>query len=562
MVPTKDKFHGHLVLAVASDILIHMSLPPLNFVYITAATAPLIVVLYLMIFRNWGGSKAGPAGWLTAIVVSVLIFGAGPQLLLVATGRSLLLAFFVLYIIWMALLLYHVVNEAGAIDIIGRELPGLAYDPPSQALLLGWVFGSFLQGASGFGVPAAVVAPLLVGLGFPANSAVVIALVGHAWAVTFGSLGSSFFSLIAATGQPGEVLAGPSALLLGFCCILCGFAVLWETGRLAALASQWGELLGVGFIMASVQYGLAIAGLWSLAAFGAGIAGLVAMIVDLRTGIFNADKWYARLTRRSTRAIKGGESPVSGQSSSNHRINRSALAKAAVPYLILTIIVVLGQLLFRESLSVITLDPHFPEVNTKFGWLTPAGPGRSISLLGHAGALLLYTSLLSYLWFRWRGTFREGEEYSGRLIAAKTVRGSIKSTIGIVTLVAMAVTMQHAGMTQLLAQALSASTGPLFPFISPIIGALGAFMTGSNTNSNVVFGQLQMETATALGLSVAVILAAQTAGGAIGSLFAPAKVIVGSSTVEGASDSLVLRNALTYGLAIIAILGIVVWLIV
>jgi lactate permease len=538
-----------------------MSLPPLNFATITAAAAPLIVVLYLMIFRNWGGSKAGPTGWLTAIIISVLVFGAGPRLLLVATGRALLLAIFVLYIIWMALLLYHVVNEAGAIDVIGWELPGLAYNRPSQALLLGWIFGSFLQGASGFGVPAAVVAPLLVGLGFPANSAVVIALVGHAWAVTFGSLGSSFFSLIAATGEPGELLAGPSALLLGLCCILCGLAVLWETGRLTALSSQWGELLGVGIIMGAVQYGLAIAGLWSLAAFGAGIAGLALMIVDLRIGIFNPNVWVARLSQSSNK-IKAIESPSSGRTSSNQGVNRSAFAKAAVPYLILIIVVVLGQLFFKEPLSVLTFAPDFPEVITRFGWLTPAGPGRSISVLGHAGALLLYTSLLSFLWFRWQGTFRKGEKYRGRTIARKTIKGSIKSTIGIISLVAMAVTMQLAGMTQLLAQALSTSTGPLFPFLSPIIGALGAFMTGSNTNSNVVFGQLQLETAKALGLSVAIILAGQTAGGAIGSLFAPAKVIVGASTVDGASDSLVLRNALTYGLAIIAILGMVVWLIV
>ena len=538
-----------------------MSLPPLNFPYVIAAAAPLIIVLYLMIFRNWGGSKAGPAGWLTAIIVSALIFGAGPKLLFVATGRSLLLAFFVLYIIWMALLLYHVVDEAGAIEVIGQELPSLAHDPPSQALLLGWVFGSFLQGASGFGVPAAVVAPLLVGLGFPANSAVVIALVGHAWAVTFGSLGSSFFSLIAASEISGEILAGPSALLLGLCCILCGLAVLWETGRQAALGSQWGELLGIGIIMGTVQFVLAIAGLWSLAAFGAGIAGLVVMIIDLRIGLFNAKAWHSRLIRRSI-GNKASESPVSGRLASHPQMNSSALAKASVPYLLLIIVVVLGQLAFQEPLSVLIVDPHFPEVNTSFGWLTPAGPGRSISLLGHAGALLMYTSLLSFLWFRWRGTFREGEDYSGQVIAIKTVKGSIKSTIGIVTLVAMAVTMQLAGMTQLLAQALSAATGPLFPFLSPIIGALGAFMTGSNTNSNVVFGQLQLETATALGLSVAVILAAQTAGGAIGSLFAPAKVIVGASTVDGASDSLILKKALTYGLVIIAILGLVVWLVV
>jgi lactate permease len=150
----------------------------------------------------------------------------------------------------------------------------------------------------------------------------------------------------------------------------------------------------------------------------------------------------------------------------------------------------------------------------------------------------------------------QSEEYSGRRIAEKTVRGSIKPTIGVYSLVAMALTMQHAGMTQVLALVLSANTGALFPFLSPFLGALGAFMTGSNTNSNVVFGQLQQQTALALGRSVAIILAAQTAGGAIGSAFAPAKVIVGSSTVPGASEGNVLRYASLSGLVILIVLGI------
>ena len=548
-----------------------MTLPPLNIAYLFAATLPLLVVLFLMIGRNWGGSKAGPAGWLTSILVSVIIFGANYQMILVATGRSLLLAFFVLYIIWMALLLYHVVNEAGAIEVIGQELPVLARDKPSQALLLGWVFGSFLQGASGFGVPAAVVAPLLVGLGFAANPAVVIALVGHAWAVTFGSLGSSFFSLIASTGEPGETFAGSSALLLGLACFLCGFAVLWESGRGDAIRKHWGQLLGVGLIMATTQYALAIAGLWSLAAFGAGLAGLIIFTLDLRFGFFDVQRWRERLSRKPGPKFSDKTETEQGQSILTTGLPASragepkqtsgplnhTLTKALVPYLLLTLIVVAGQLFWKESISTITLDPFFPEVTTSFGWRTPAGSGRAISLFGHAGALLLYTSLLSYLWFRWQGTFREDSNYNAVVILRKTVQGSIKSTIGIVTLVAMAVTMQHAGMTQLLAQALSIGTGPIFPFLSPFIGALGAFMTGSNTNSNVVFGSLQLDTAVALGVSVALILATQTAGGAIGSLFAPAKVIVGSSTVAGAQDSQVLKRATLYGLAMITVLGMV-----
>ena len=143
-------------------------------------------------------------------------------------------------------------------------------------------------------------------------------------------------------------------------------------------------------------------------------------------------------------------------------------------------------------------------------------------------------------------------------MARPPANGMVNPTIGVYTLVAMALTMEHTGMTQLLAEVLS-QTGVLFPFLSPFIGTLGAFMTGSNTNSNVVFGQLQQETALVLALSVPLILAAQTTGGAIGSLFAPAKVIVGCSTVSGADEGHVLKVASMAGLAIIFVIGLLIW---
>ncbi len=93
-------------------------------------------------------------------------------------------------------------DEAGAIRTIGQALPYLTADRGMQALVIGWVFASFLQGVGGFGVPVAVIAPILVGLGFTPLSAVIIPSLGHGWAVTFGSLGSSFQALLAATGEP------------------------------------------------------------------------------------------------------------------------------------------------------------------------------------------------------------------------------------------------------------------------------------------------------------------------------------------------------------------------
>lgn len=516
-----------------------MTLPPLNLINVLLAAMPILVVLYLMVGRGWGGSKAGPAGWMTSVVVTLLFFGGGGQLLLVAWGKAVLLALFVLYIIWMALFLYQTVNEAGVIGVIGQEMPGLAQDKPAQALLLAWVFGSFLQGATGFGVPAAVVAPLLLGLGFAADIAVVMALLGHAWAVTFGSLGSSFLSLMATTGLPGEQLATPAALLLAFCCLGCGLGVLWLAGGLEAVRRRGLLMLALALVMSAVQWGIALAGLWTVAAFGGGLAGLVVIII-----------YFTQV--------------ANGRESGGSVLNQRRLVEAFFPYWLLIIAIVLGQLVFKEQLGFLKIDPTFPAVSTSFGWKTAAGTGRSLNIFGHAGALLLYVSVITFAWYRWRGAFSIGrpEGYSGRVILRKTLRGSIKPTVGIYALVAMALTMQHSGMTQILAEALSANTGPIFPVLSPFIGALGAFMTGSNTNSNVVFGQLQQQTAAALNLSIPLILAAQTAGGAMGGLFAPAKVIVGVSTVPGANDARVLKLATAYGLTIILVAGLIVWLIV
>jgi lactate permease len=375
-------------------------------------------------------------------------------------------------------------------------------------------------------------------MGFGADTAVTIALLGHSWAVTFGSLGSSVVSLIAATGLPGETLAGPTAALLAVCCLGCGAGVLWLVGGATAVRQRGLFMIVLTVVMGSVQWGIAQLGLWTLAAFGAGLVGLLVAIV------------YFLRTNRAGRPF-----------------DPRHLLQAFMPYLLLIVIIVLGELVLDDVLGVVQINPIFPEVVTRFGWLTEAGPGRSINLFGHAGALLLYTSLITLAWYLWRSKRspapllpRTPAAYNGRLILQKTLKGIVKPTIGIYALVAMALTMQHAGMTQLLAEALS-STGALFPFLSPFIGALGSFMTGSNTNSNVVFGQLQQQTALALQLIVPIILAAQTAGGAMGGTFAPAKVIVGCSTVPGADDGRVLKLATFYSLIILAFVGVIVWLV-
>ena len=516
------------------------------------AFLPILAVLVLMLRFRWGGAKAGAVGWLAALLVAGLRFGAGWQVLAYAQVKGLLLSLFVLYIIWAALLLYRVTDEAGALEAIGAGLPRLTPDRGLQALLLGWVFGAFLQGVSGFGVPIAVVAPLLVGLGFPPMAAVIIPSVGHVWAVTFGSLGSSFYALMAATGRSGEELAPWSAVMLGLACLACGAGTLWAAGGKRTLRAGLVPLLLIGAVMASSQFLAVTHGLWSIGGMVGGLAGLAVGVAWARLVGRGRVPGKAVTAPAPTPGVAVTAPPPTAGALKGDSRKGMPIGWALFPYAALVAIVLAAQLVppVHDFLGQVVIRVRFPELTTARGWVTPPGEGRTISVFGHAGALLTYASLIAYGVFHLQGRYAAG---TARRIGRTVVRRSARSSLGIAAMVGMAVTMEHAGMTRLLADGLARVAGPAFPLVAPFIGALGAFMTGSNTNSNVVFGGLQQHVATLIGVSPLIILAAQTAGGAIGSLFAPAKVIVGCSTVGlGGKEGPVLRTAMRYGLAILA----------
>jgi lactate permease len=496
---------------------------------------PIVIILVLMVRYRWGAARAGAAGYLSALALAVLIFGSGLELLAYAHTKALLLTVDVLMIIWAAFLLYRVADEAGAVRTIGQALPHLTADRGMQALIIGWVFASFLQGVGGFGVPVAVIAPILVGLGFTPLAAVVIPSIGHSWAVTFGSLGSSFQALMAATSLPEETLSPASAALLGAACLGVGPMVAHAAGGWAAARRLVLPGLVIGLVMGVVQYLVVMAGLWNIGAFIASLAGLLVALP---------------LARR----FRGEQLP-------DGDLDGRAVVIALLGYAIVVAITLVAQLIgpLKDALSVITLQVDFPRLQTALRHVTPAGPGRKIVLLGHPGTLLVYSSILSYYLYRQAGLYRPGA--AGRILNG-TLKSVMSSSVGIASMVAMAAIMQHAGMTDILARGLAEGVGAGFPLVSPWIGALGAFMTGSNTNSNVLFGALQLRTAELLDYGAGLILGAQTAGAALGSVLAPTKVVVGASTAgmqgregEVMSQLLVYIGVLIAFLSLLALAG-------
>jgi lactate permease len=499
------------------------------------AFSPILTLLILMLGLRWGAAKAGVGGWVVAVCVAVFRFGAGMRLIALAEAKSLLLSLDVLLIIWGAFLLYQVSEEAGAMRTLCAVLPRLTTDRGMLGLLIGWAFASFLQGVGGFGVPVAVTAPILAALGFSPLAALIIPSLGHAWAVTFGSLASSFQALIVGSGVRGDELAAPSAVVLGVAGLLCGVLVAQASDGWKGVRRLGLPILVIGLAMGGTQLLLATLGLWSIAGFGGGIAGLV--VAFILAGRY--------------RGVR--------QEAGDATFGAAEVLLVLSGYITLIVVTLLVQAVpaVRSFLGGFALHIHFPELQTSLGYVTPAGEGRVIPILRHAGTILALSALVAYLFFKRAGRYAPG---AARRILAGTARGVALPSASVIVLVGMAVIMEHAGMTEVLAQGMALAVGAAFPLMAPWVGALGAFMTGSNTNSNVVFSMLQRRTAELLGRNVPLILAGQTSGAALGSVLSPTKIVVGSGTVGmSGREGAVLRALLRYILPLLVGVGLLVW---
>jgi len=226
-----------------------------------------------------------------------------------------------------------------------------------QLLMLSWVFSAFLQGVAGFGVPIAVVAPLLIGMGFGPVISVAAVAIGHSWSVTFGDIASSFQALIGATGIEGHALAPWSAVFLGIACFACGLAAVHAYAGFRAVRRSLLAILLIGGAMSVAQYLLAVNGLWNLAGFGSGLVGLIVGAA------------VARLPH-----YRGRERDPPPPSTGDEGRRRPGPLLAVSAYVILVFLVAAAEFLppIHTVLNSAVIRVHFPEVSTAYGWVTEA----------------------------------------------------------------------------------------------------------------------------------------------------------------------------------------------
>ena len=464
------------------------------------ASVPIVLLLFSLLALKMSARKAGAAAFLAAALIAVYFFGLDSTGLAISVCKGVALAIYVSLIITAAIYLYNVVNDLKAVDVISEHLVHHIQDPFVLFLLLAWLFSSFLQGIAGFGVPVAIVAPILLRLGYDPLLSVAAVLIGHCWSISFGSMGSSLFALSLVTSQnPGD-LALWMAVYDMVALIFTGAAVAWLYGGWESLRAGWRYILLGSAAVSIFMFAVILLNLTSLVGLISSIFGIILFV-----------GYYKMLNRND-------HSPAPQ--------NEMGFFEAVLPYaLIVAVSVGLQFVPFRISV----LSFYFPAYRTALGFSATAAPGfAAISLLKHPAPIILICAGISLLYYRRRGLWDKSRFFP---VISATLEKCIPTFVSLVFLVSTATIMMGSGMTERIALGVAGLTGWFYPLFAPFIGILGAFITGSNTNSNVIFGSFQQTIAGTIGVNPLAMSGVQSIGGSVGCAVGPTQVLLGTSSV-------------------------------
>ncbi len=512
------------------------------------AVVPAVVLLGLLAFFHVRAHWAALAGLAAVLAAAVLVYHMPVQMALAASAYGALYGLLPIgWIVLNVVFLYDITVKTGQFEIVRHSIAGLSADRRIQALLIAFSFGAFIEGAAGFGAPVAISAAMLIGMGFRPLLAASLSLIGNTAPVAFGSLGIPIIALAEVTGLPLLDLSAMVGRQLPVFSLLIPFWLVAAMTGWRGMLQVWPVCLVGGLSFAVVQFLVSnFHGPW-LVDTASALASMGAILLLLRF-------WRPRMVWRFAEEA--------GPESAAVLLPRSVVFRAWSPWLILTVAVFIWALPATKALlsgvgemkfpipalhqAVFKAPPLAPELKAEsaiytLNLLSATGTAPLLSALG-AGLLLgLRPRELARTYLRtiWR------------------VRLSLLTISG---MLALAFTSRYAGIDSTLGLAF-ASTGPLFPFFSPLLGWIGVALTGSDTASNVLFGNLQQITAHQVGISPVLAAAANSTGGVMGKMIdAQSIVVAGVATGQQGQEGLILRSVFWHSLTLAALVGVLVFL--
>ncbi|MBI4166448.1 MAG: L-lactate permease [Acidobacteria bacterium] len=468
-----------------------------------AAAIPLAVLLILMGGLRKSGAVSAAWGLGASFLLAVLIWKMPVKLAALSAGFGVIFALWpILWIVFTALWLYNLSVETGKFDLFRRWMVEHASDDARlQAILVAFCFGALLEGMAGFGAPVAIAAFLLLGLGFTPKKAVVIALIANTAPVAFGSLGIPIVALAGVTGLDQMKLSAMVGRQLPFLSFVLPTYIAWVAGDRKSLRGALGGALVCGGAFALTQF--AVSNFWG--PYAADIAAALASIAA----------FVAYLKLRP----KAAGNPVS----SGPQLTFGESLAAWAPWVALAAVMIpwSGLNVMRFGQSTLNIPGlHNAVVLTLYQRPYPAGYNfQPLS----AGTGALVAVLLTALIFR---------AQPGIVLrsAIGTLRQLLKPGLTVCLIVALAYLYNYSGMIYTLGAAL-ASLGPLFPFFSGFLGWVACFLSGSDTASNLLFGNLQVAAANQIGVNPILLAATNSSGAVAGKMISPQNVAVGVTTV-------------------------------
>lgn len=518
----------------------------------TLALLPVAIVFVLLVIMRLSAKLAMLVAYLATVAIALTVWGQSAATVAGATVNGLVTALTLLFIIFGAILVLQTVHESGAIRAIRQGFTDLSPDRRIQAIIIAWLFGSMIEGASGFGTPAAVAAPLLVAIGFPAMAAVLVTLIIQSTPVSFGAVGTPMLVGVntGLSGNEGVTQAiAPTSLIdyvygvaanVAMVHALIGFVIpLLMVGMLTRFFGAnrsfregfrvWKFALFAGVAFTLPYYLVA----WLLGpefpSLVGGLIGLLIVVPAARAGLFLPkdrfdfppragwnDNWYGTLKTDDAEAVTGGEGA------------RISLLRAWSPYLIIALLLVLTR-------TIAPLKAWLTSPSTTIALSDLFGSGIEVKaqLLYSPGAVLILASLISVAIYRMSGSaYARAWANSGRTMVA--------AAPALLLAVPMVQVFLNTGkgplesMPLVLAEGVSSVAGTAWPLFAPLIGALGAFIAGSNTVSNMMFSLFQFSAAEQIGLGAAgamIVVTLQAVGGAAGNMICVHNVVAASAVV-------------------------------
>ena len=527
----------------------------MNGIMFIAALMPVAVVFLLLVVMRKSAKLSMFAAYVVTAALALWLWGAAPERVAGATVNGFVTAVTLLYIVFGAILLLYTVQESGAIRAIKRGFTDISPDRRIQAIIIAWMFGSLIEGASGFGTPAAVAAPLLVAIGFPAMAAVMVALIIQSTPVSFGAVGTPMLVGVK-TGLSGDavtqaiapqtldqyipVVAANVAMVHALVGFLIPLIMVGMMTRFFGASRSFAE----GFrawkfaLFAGIAFTLPY---WLVAKFLGpefpsligGLVGLLIVVPAARAGLFMPPDRFDFPPRAQWGSDwQGSVQPDEADaeiSPHGHPARREiSLLTAWMPY-----VIVAGLLVLTRTIPPVKAWLTSPEATLAFDNLFGSGINARAQFLYSPGTMMIVAALLSVPLFRMKGS-----DFGKAVgISSKTMIAAAPALLLAVPMVQVFINSGSeavASMPITLAEGMASAAGHAWPLFAPIVGALGAFIAGSNTVSNMMFSLFQFSTAQGIGLDLlgaTIVVTLQAVGGAAGNMICVHNVVAASATV-------------------------------